>query len=79
MNIAANYGGRWDIVEAAKEVAARHARGELELDAIVKQLKDVGFKRTLTNDIFNYPLLEDGARRNADRIRAVEAELGIQA
>jgi hypothetical protein len=37
----------------------------------------VGFDGQLTNDLFNYPLLEDGARRNAPRIREVEARLGI--
>ena len=35
------------------------------------------FVGTLTNDLFNYPLLEDGAMRNAPKIRAVEDELGI--
>jgi sugar phosphate isomerase/epimerase len=51
--------------------------GELDLQAIVAVLSDIGFQGTLTNDLFNYPLLEDGARRNADRIRAVEKELGL--
>ncbi|MCB1748162.1 MAG: di-trans,poly-cis-decaprenylcistransferase [Gammaproteobacteria bacterium] len=32
--IAANYGGRWDIAQAARTVAAQVARGELEVDAI---------------------------------------------
>jgi sugar phosphate isomerase/epimerase len=50
--------------------------GELDLRGIVAALTEIGFKGTLTNDLYNYPLLEDGARRNADRIRAVEAELG---
>jgi sugar phosphate isomerase/epimerase len=51
--------------------------GDLDLPGVVAALKDVGFRGTLTNDLFNYPLLEDGARRNADRIRAVEQELGL--
>jgi sugar phosphate isomerase/epimerase len=51
--------------------------GELDLPAIVAALKEIGFDGTLTNDLFNYPLLEDGARHNADRIRAVEEELGL--
>jgi len=51
--------------------------GELDLDAIVQALKAVGFSGTLTNDLFNYPLLEEGARRNAARIREVEERLGI--
>jgi undecaprenyl diphosphate synthase len=32
--IAANYGGRWDITEAARAVAAQVARGELAVDDI---------------------------------------------
>lgn len=51
--------------------------GELDLSAVVTALKQVGFKGTLTNDLFHYPLLEDGARRNAPRIRDVEQELGM--
>jgi sugar phosphate isomerase/epimerase len=51
--------------------------GELDLRAVVATLKDVGFRGTLTNDLFNYPLLEDGARRNAPHIREVEAQLGL--
>jgi len=34
LSIAANYGGRWDIVEAAKKVALQVQQGELEVDAI---------------------------------------------
>jgi sugar phosphate isomerase/epimerase len=51
--------------------------GELDLRAVVAALKEIGFQGTLTNDLFNYPLLEDGARRNAGRIRAVEEELRL--
>ncbi len=34
LNIAVSYGGRWDLVEAARRLAARAAKGELEADAI---------------------------------------------
>lgn len=51
--------------------------GELDLDGIVAALRGVGFDGTLTNDLFNYPLLEDGARRNVEPIREVERRLGI--
>lgn len=51
--------------------------GELDLNAIVAALKAVGFRGTLTNDLYNYPLLEHGARHNADRIRQVERELQL--
>jgi len=53
--------------------------GCLDLDAIVSACRGAGFKGELTNDLFNYPLLEDGARRNVERIRAVERQLGITA
>jgi sugar phosphate isomerase/epimerase len=51
--------------------------GELDLNGVVATLKATGFRGTLTNDMYNYPLLEDGARRNVERIREVELELGI--
>jgi sugar phosphate isomerase/epimerase len=51
--------------------------GALDLDGIVAALVAVRFEGRLTNDLYNYPLLEDGARRNAPRIREVEARLGI--
>lgn len=34
LNIAVNYGGRWDIVQAARKAAMAVARGELNVDAI---------------------------------------------
>ena len=51
--------------------------GELDLQAVVAALKEIRFRGTLTNDMFNYPLLEDGARRNVEKIREVEQELGL--
>jgi sugar phosphate isomerase/epimerase len=51
--------------------------GRLDLDGIVAALKSVGFRGTLTNDLYNYPLLEDGARRNVEPIRAAELALGL--
>lgn len=51
--------------------------GELQLSDIVAALKAIGFNGTLTNDLYGYPLLENGARRNVERIREVEAELGL--
>ncbi|MBI3840103.1 MAG: sugar phosphate isomerase/epimerase [Planctomycetia bacterium] len=51
--------------------------GDLDLGSIIKALKAVGFHGTLTNDLYNYPLLEEGARRNVDRIRLIEQELQL--
>ena len=34
LNIAANYGGRWDVVNAAKQIARQVHLGELSLDQI---------------------------------------------
>jgi sugar phosphate isomerase/epimerase len=51
--------------------------GALDLEGIIAGLLAIRFDGQLTNDLYNYPLLEDGARRNAARIRDVEARLGI--
>jgi undecaprenyl diphosphate synthase len=34
LNVAANYGGRWDIVNAARKTAAAYANGQIRLDQI---------------------------------------------
>jgi undecaprenyl diphosphate synthase len=36
--IAVNYGGRWDIIQATRQLASRVASGELEVDAISEQM-----------------------------------------
>jgi sugar phosphate isomerase/epimerase len=51
--------------------------GCLDLAGITATLKQTGFKGTLTCDMYNYPLLENGARRNVEPIRAVEQELQL--
>lgn len=51
--------------------------GCLDLAGATAALKQIGFSGSLTCDMYNYPLLEDGARRNAEPIRAVERELGL--
>jgi sugar phosphate isomerase/epimerase len=51
--------------------------GVLDLEGVISTLRAVQFNGSLTNDLFNYPLLEDGARRNAPHIREVESRLGI--
>jgi|SRR5688572_22291873 len=51
--------------------------GDIDLRGTIAELKNIGFAGTLTNDMYNYPLLEDGARRNVERIRQVESELGL--
>ncbi len=38
LNIAANYGGRWDIAQAARSLAAMVERGELAVEAIDESL-----------------------------------------
>ncbi len=40
LNIAANYGGRWDIVQAAQKLAQQCAAGELKPEQIDEQLFD---------------------------------------
>ncbi len=44
LQVAANYGGRWDIVEAARRLARAVAHGELDADAI----DDRAFARATT-------------------------------
>lgn len=52
--------------------------GHLDLDAVTAALKGIGFSGTLTCDMYNYPLLEDGALRNAPLIAALETELQLK-
>jgi len=40
LNVAANYGGRWDIIEAGKQVAIKVAAGELNANEIDEKLFD---------------------------------------
>jgi sugar phosphate isomerase/epimerase len=49
--------------------------GELDLAAVIAALREIRFQGTVTNDLYNYPLLEDGARRNAPRMSDVERQL----
>lgn len=51
--------------------------GELDLQGIATALKEIGFKGTLTCDLYNYPLIEDGARRSAALVRRLERELEV--
>jgi sugar phosphate isomerase/epimerase len=53
--------------------------GVLDLPAMLRALQSLPYRGTITNDLFNYPLLEDGARRNAPKIREIELSLGIGA
>jgi undecaprenyl diphosphate synthase len=38
VNVAANYGGRWDIANASKNIAREVKQGELEIDAVNEHL-----------------------------------------
>jgi sugar phosphate isomerase/epimerase len=51
--------------------------GRLDLDGIVAELRRISFSGTLTNDLYGYPLIEDGARRSAPRIRRLERRLRL--
>jgi sugar phosphate isomerase/epimerase len=51
--------------------------GKLDVNAIVRSLQAISFDGTLTNDLYSYPLLDDGARRNAKQIVEIERILGI--
>jgi 2-keto-myo-inositol isomerase len=49
--------------------------GVLDLDGIVRELRRIPFTGTVTNDLYGYPLLEDGARRSAPRLKRIERRL----
>jgi sugar phosphate isomerase/epimerase len=51
--------------------------GGLDLKSMVRAFKNLQYRGTLTNDMYNYPLLDDGAKRNAPLIRELEKELGL--
>ncbi len=51
--------------------------GCLDLPSVTAALRQIGFDGSLTCDMYNYPLLADGARRNLEPIRQVERELGL--
>jgi sugar phosphate isomerase/epimerase len=53
--------------------------GELDLKGIVQALREIRYRGTITNDLYNYPLIEDGARRSCARLREAESELQIAA
>ncbi|MCH2203640.1 MAG: sugar phosphate isomerase/epimerase [Fuerstiella sp.] len=53
--------------------------GCLDLQAVTAALKQIGFDGSLTCDMHDYPLLEDGARRNLEPMRQVQQELGLTA
>jgi undecaprenyl diphosphate synthase len=38
LNIAANYGGRWDVVQSVRKIAEKVKKGELEVGAISEQM-----------------------------------------
>lgn len=67
--------------DSDRETYALHlppGEGVLDLEAIVASLKGVGFRGSLTCDLFNYPMLEDGARRSVGAIAEVERKLGLK-
>ncbi len=38
LNVAANYGGKWDIVQATQKLAAKAVRGEIQADMITDEM-----------------------------------------
>lgn len=49
--------------------------GVLDLDGIVRELRRIPFRGTVTNDLYGYPLLEDGAGRSAPQLKRLERRL----
>lgn len=51
--------------------------GCLDLSAVTDAFQQIEFDGTLTCDMYNYPLLQDGARRSVDAICEAESALGL--
>ncbi len=60
LNIAANYGGRWDIIEATRKIAALATRGELD----EKDIDETRFEQYLST--YNLPELDLLIRTGGD-------------
>lgn len=52
-------------------------RGRMDLDAVVAALKAVGFRGTITMDLYGYPLPEEATRISLPRLREVVSQLGV--
>lgn len=54
LNIAANYGGKWDITQAVRKLAVRIAAGELPPDAVTEELisKELSMHNLPEPDLF---------------------------
>lgn len=50
LNVAANYGGRWDIVQAARSLARQAERGRISADDIDQELFDTAVATAGTRD-----------------------------
>jgi sugar phosphate isomerase/epimerase len=51
--------------------------GQLDLKRIESALVEIHYQGSVTNDLFNYPLLEEGARHNAPRTREFEGRMKL--
>lgn len=52
-------------------------RGRMNLDAVLAGLREVGFKGTVTMDLYGYPLPEEGTRSGLPRLKQVIELLGL--
>lgn len=51
--------------------------GTIDLDGLRRELVEIEFRGSITNDLFNYPMLESGARQNAPLMQALEQTFKI--
>lgn len=52
--------------------------GHLDLEGILKAFKDLGYRGTLTHDLYGYPLPVQGTRRSLEALRHAYEYLGIE-
>jgi len=72
--------GHFHVCDGDQETYALHlplGDGKVDLDGTIKAMKSIGYNGPMTNDLFSCPLPEEGARRNVERVREIECELGL--
>jgi sugar phosphate isomerase/epimerase len=67
-----------DSDQRTSELHFAPGKGQLDLDAMDKALRQIGFKGTSTLDMYGYPLPEQGYKWGLPRYRAALEMIGIE-